>query len=229
MSQAFDKSIEAINKAGVLLVFPVKNAKEPASIWSALYPRSQMVWDWDSTGSKKVHDLWFLMKRLSACQKVVYSKWYQGRATFFSRELFKALLRVHRFDSDGLAKDFSALSADLEVHSYAKQILEALEMDSPLSTRDLKKITELQGRMYEGLFNRSLKLLFLNFLVVGFGEVDDGAFPSLAVGATKLLYEDLWQEASSASLREAEKLIHAKMHPNSKFARFYKRTYKIEL
>jgi len=29
-------------------------------------------------------------------------------------------------------------------------------------------------------------------LIVGTGEVPDGAFPSLAVGATELLFEDVW-------------------------------------
>lgn len=229
MSKAFEKSIEAINTAGILLVFPVKNAKEPRSVWSALYPRSQMIWDWDDSGSKKVHDLWFMMKELSACRRVVYSKWYQGRATFFSRDLFKALLRVHCFDKNGQLIALGNRLENSEALTYAKQILEALQMDSPLSTRELKRITELQGRMYEGVFNRAMKILFQSFQMVGFGEVDDGAFPSLAVGATQLLYEDLWQEGALTPLEKATDLIQKKLPADSKFGRFYRKTYEIHL
>ncbi len=225
MSRAFQKSIQAIEDSGALLVFPVKNAKEPDSIWRHLHPRSKMVWDWNEDGSHKVHDLWHLMKRLSDCREVVYSKWYQGRATFFSREVFAALLRRHNFTEDGQPQEFE-VGLDDAGHS-AQQILEALEMDSPLSTKELKRTTDLQGRMYEGLFNKAMQILFRRFLIVGFGEVDDGAFPSLAVGATHILYEDLWEQAAQMSIEDADKVITAAFPEGSKFKKFYERTASI--
>src|SRR5687767_5530271 len=87
-------AISRINKNGILLVFPINNRKEPKSLWSEFFPRTKMKWEWDETGDNRVGDLWMLMKRLSDCRQVVYSKWYQGRATFFSRELFVALLSL---------------------------------------------------------------------------------------------------------------------------------------
>jgi hypothetical protein len=33
-------------------------------------------------------------------------------------------------------------------------------------------------------------------LVVGAGEEDEGGYPSLSVGATELLFEDLWKASS---------------------------------
>src|SRR6476659_3749059 len=93
-------AISKINKKGILLVFPINNRKEPQSLWSEFYPRKKMRWEWDNSGDDSVAEMWGLMKRLSENREVVYSKWYQGRATFFSQELFAAMLRLRCFPSD---------------------------------------------------------------------------------------------------------------------------------
>lgn len=190
-------AIHKINSRGALLVFPINNKKEPASLWSEFYPKSKMRWEWDIDGDHRVSDLWALMKKLSDSREVVYSKWYQGRATFFSRKLFTALLckSLQTFDEPHLTQT-------------AKNLLEALESDSPLSTKQLKAITELRGKDNERFYNRGMKELFSKFLIVAFGEVDDGAFPSLAVGSTRNLYEDLLSEARKMKQTEADKIIN---------------------
>lgn len=189
-------AISKINSRGALLVFPINNKKEPASLWSEFYPKSKMRWEWDSDGDDRVGQLWALMKKLSNSGEVVYSKWYQGRATFFSRRLFTALLcqSLNEFNEPHLSRT-------------AKNLLEALESDSPLSTKQLKQITELRGKDNERFYNRGMKELFSKFLIVAFGEVDDGAFPSLAVGATKNLYEDLLEDARKMKTSDAKKII----------------------
>ncbi|MBY0451825.1 MAG: hypothetical protein K2P92_02240, partial [Bdellovibrionaceae bacterium] len=173
-------AVKKINDRGALLVFPINNKKEPASLWSEFYPRTKMRWEWDEGGDNKVGDLWLLMKKLSDSRQVVYSKWYQGRATFFSRDLFTALLKVTQPDYSGTT-----------LSPVARQLYECLEEDSPLSTKQLKAITELRGKDNERFYNRGMKELFSRFLIVAYGEVDDGAFPSLAVGTTRNLFEDL--------------------------------------
>src|SRR5580700_7343374 len=87
-------AIAAINRAGALLVFPMDNRKEPSSIWSHFYPRTPMRWDWDESGDNRVADLWHLRSELSTTGKVIYTKWFRGRATYFSRALFTHLLRA---------------------------------------------------------------------------------------------------------------------------------------
>ena len=121
-------AVKKINDCGALLVFPINNNKVPASLWSEFYPRTKMRWEWDDGGDNKVGDLWFLMKKLSDSRLVVYSKWYQGRATFFSRELFTALLKNTKPDYTGMT-----------LSPVAKQLYECLEEDSPLSTARLTK------------------------------------------------------------------------------------------
>lgn len=74
MSPNFKKSIQLINKHGILLVFPVNNAKEPESLWHLLHPRTPLKWEWDDSGDQKVFKMWSLMKELSNCREVIYSK-----------------------------------------------------------------------------------------------------------------------------------------------------------
>jgi len=49
--------------------------------------------------------------------------------------------------------------------------------------------------------------LWQRLLIVGFGEVDEGAFPSLALGATRWIFEDLYQESQDLSTEDAEEEI----------------------
>lgn len=209
-------AISKINKRGVLLVFPHNNRKEPLSLWSEFFPRTKLRWEWDDEGDNKVFEMWALMKRLSDCKKVVYSKWYQNRATFFSRELFQAMLCVHH-KSPGLNTGFGA---------HSRQILDLLEQDSPLSTKQIKEFTELKGRLNEGYYNKALRELFHRLLVVAFGEVEDGAFPSLAMGATRLLYEDLWLSAESMKESDAQEIIDKYMPSGSLFRRQFDKGLK---
>lgn len=209
-------AIRFINKNGILLVFPVNNQKEPNSLWREFFPRSKMKWEWNESGDNRVGDMWLLMKKLSDCREVVYSKWYKGRATFFSRELFTALLKTMN-EKPYLLQTLSRTSQNL---------LDTLESDSPLSTKELKKMTDLQGKYNEAEYSRGLKDLFSKLLVIAYGEVEDGAFPSLAVGSTKNIYEDLWTEAQSLSLDQAQSTIKKYMPEGSLTEKFLTRVLK---
>jgi len=103
-------------------------------------------------------------------------------------------------------------------------ILETLESDSPLSTKELKRFTDLQGKENEAAYNRATKELFSRLLVVAFGEVDDGSFPSLAIGATRLIYEDLWNEALEMDPNRAETVIDKYMPAGSLFRKQFEKT-----
>ncbi len=204
-------AIGKINKNKILLVFPIKNAKEPHSLWSELHPRTKLKWEWDDDGDNRVFEMWSLMKRLSSCKEVVYSKWYMGRATFFSRDIFIAMLNLMGV----------ALQTEPKLTRTAQDLLSELESNSPLSTKELKKITDLRGKDNEPRYNRAMKELFCQLQIIAFGEVDDGAFPSLAVGATKLIYEDLWIEAQNISQKKAQTLVDMAMPTGTQFRKFF--------
>jgi hypothetical protein len=201
------QGIKWIEKSGALLAFPIDNRPEPASLWSSFYPKTPMRWEWDSNGDDRVPKIWQLREVLSRSGKVVYSKWYRGRATFFSRELFTQFLAARE-----IAKKFSNLNqSGVLLSRTAMTLLEALEMDSPLSTKELKAATDLQGKFNQKAYDRGLKELWDHFLIVGYGEKDDGAFPSLLIGSTKNLFEDLWSASleidAEAALARVKKLL----------------------
>lgn len=210
MSKLQEKAVSAINKKGVLLVFPIKHRRDVPSLWQEFYPRTPMKWEWNEDSDNRISKLWILMKELSVIRDVVYAKWYQGRATFFSRKLFTALLKVINeseevFDAPPMA---------------ARDLMDTLEENSPLSTKELKVLTELTGKDNAAIYNRALNWLFARLQVVGFGEADDGAFPSLVVGATKLMYEDLWLESEAMDLNEAQAVIEQYLPRGEPFGRF---------
>lgn len=204
-------AIAKINKQGVLLVFPILNRKEPDSLWAQFFPRKKMKWEWNDNGDDTVAKMWMLMKKLSDCREVVYSKWYQGRATFFSVEVFASLLAILKANPEyqrGLSRT-------------AQHIYEILLDNSPLSTKELKKVTELQGKDNEAAYNKACKELFSKLLIVAYGEVDDGAFPSLAVGATKVLYDDIWRQSDSLTPEQAYKTLEKYMPIDGAFRKYW--------
>ncbi len=209
-------AISKINKNGALLVFPIKNEKEPQSLWSEFYPRSEMRWEWDTKGDTRVSDLWHLMKKLSGSKEVVYSKWYQGRATFFSRELFTALVCILNHQANPRAG----------LSGAGRGLLETLESDSPLSTKQLKSLNDLKGKFNEGIYNRGLRELFSRFLIIVCGEIDDGAFPSVALGATSLVYEDLIEAAKKMNQKKAWSIVDRLVPEGNSFRKFFDKTLK---
>ena len=188
----------------MLLAFPIDNASEPKSLWSVFYPRSKMIWEWDADGDNRVADLWHLREQLSTSRKVVYVKWFKGRATFLSRDLFRALLSTYMKQPG-----FHSLSRE------ARDLLALLQENSPQSTKQLKKQSSLVGRALEGVYTRAMAELWSRLLIVAFGEVDEGAFPSLAVGATQWIFEELNREARELTVAEADSLLELHVMNNS--------------
>ena len=205
------KALSFIEKHGILLVFPIDNRKDPLSLWSSFHPRSEMRWEWDSDGDNRVADLWRLREQLSRSGKVVYTKWFRGRATFFSREIFVAMLAALGSSRDTRTGALSDLSPP------AREILGILQSDSPLSTKELKRASGLQGKLHERAYEHALKALWSRLLIVGYGERDDGAFPSLLVGASQLLFEELWSESIEMAPKEGRDRVEARVQEASPF------------
>ena len=154
----FERAIEFIDQQGILLVFPVKNQKDADSLWARFHPRTPLRWEWTDDGDDKVFQMWHLMKELSDCEQVVYSKWYQGRATYFSRELFQALYFLTMQNSELFESPPDAY----------EDLMEVLTESSPLSTKELKKHTDLRGKDCAAIYNRGMKWAFTRFLIVRF-------------------------------------------------------------
>ncbi|MDF2694073.1 MAG: hypothetical protein K0S65_2456 [Labilithrix sp.] len=177
-----DRAVRIVDRLGIALVYPIDNKPEPRSLWSELHPKVTMEWSWDEGADPRVAELWHLREQLARSHDVAYAKWFRGRATFFSLPVFHAIL-------GRLAKAGDVLGG---LPREALDILELLRERSPLSTKELRAQADLRGKEHEAVFNHAMEALWSRLLVVGTGEVPDGAFPSLAVGATELLFEDTW-------------------------------------
>ena len=203
------RATRAIDKRGALLVYPIKNRSEPLSIWSELYPKSKMVWEWDAGADDRVAMIWSLREELSRSHQVVYVKWFQGRATFFSKARFVDMLSYLR--AGEVSQRLTLKSAEA---------LEILQADSPLSTKQLKAALGSEGRVFEAEYNRLMKPLWRHLLAVGFGEFDDSSFPSLGIGATSTLFEEEWAKSQTLSVAEAEHNLLEHLGPDNPFFKF---------
>lgn len=206
MAISLRSAVSLINKRGMLLVFPINNRKEPSSLWREFHPRSPMVWEWDEDGDSRVSDLWHLRERLATSRQVVYCKWFRGRATVMSLDLFRALARL--------------LGSREGLSFQSREILDLLDEDSPQSTKGLKRAAGLQGRELEKVYQAAMKELWSRLLIVASGEVDEGAFPSLAIGSSQVIFEDVWREAQDLEPREAERVIERFLPEGGPFRKY---------
>jgi len=102
-----------------------------------------------------------------------------------------------------------------------RRLYQCFEENSPLSTKEVKAAAELRGKENERAFERGMKELWSRMLVVGFGEKDDGAFPSLQVGASKLLLEPMWRRGREMSEGEAREIVERVMPEGSMLSKDY--------
>ena len=199
MKRDLERAKKAVDRSGILLVYPIDGRPEIPSLWSELYPRSKMEWSWNEDADPRVAEVWHLRERLAHTHDVAYAKWFRGRATFFSLPVFIALL--------------GRLAARGDLHAglptAATDILELLRERSPLSTKQVRAEADLRGKENEKRFTHAMKALWTRLLIVGTGEVPDGAFPSLAFGATELLFEDEWNARTSVSKKASAALDDA--------------------
>jgi hypothetical protein len=187
-------AVKHVQKHGVLLLFPINNRPEPLSLWHCFFADDEMRWEWSDDGDNRIALIWHLRAPLSQRDDVVYTKWFQGRATCLSIESFRSL-----------AAYVAPIPVDrLGLSSEARDVLEILEADSPLPTKRLRIDAGLDGKEQQRVFESVMKELWSRLLIVGSGEVEEGGFPSLAVGASRLLYEDAWQEACELSSEERD-------------------------
>jgi hypothetical protein len=207
-------AITAIDRLGACLVFPIDNRPEPASLWSHFHPRTRMRWEWDAGGDDRVPVLWHLREELSRSGRVVYTKWYRGRATLFSLPVFSALVRLLSGGEDqGLGPE-------------ARRLYQAYEESSPLSTKEAKRAAGMEGRALARDYERGMKELWARTLVVGFGEKDDGAFPSLLIGASKWMHGEAWRQGRGMAEEEARSVIDRALPPGNLFRKELDRQLK---
>jgi hypothetical protein len=193
------RAVSVIERLGIVLVYPIDNQAAPPSLWSEIHAGTAMKWSWDEDADPRVAELWHLRERLASSSDVAYAKWFRGRATFFSLPVFHALL--------GRLGEAGSVLAGLPHESV--ELMERLRESSPRSTKELRAESGLRGKEFESLFTHAMKALWTRLLIVGTGEVPDGAFPSLAIAATEMMFEDIWNARTMVPSSAKKKLDEA--------------------
>jgi len=174
-----------------------------------------MRWVWDPSADNRVVQLWDLRERLSRTKKVVYIKWFQNRATFFSLEVFAAMLSVfHRGDP-----------SQPQLSENVSTLLDVLVDNSPQTTKALKRGMKAEFGWSVKEYDHAMKELWHRGLIAGCGEVDDGAFPSLNVGATELLFEEIWEKSHTKNLESHLIVIEKFLPDGSPWQKYFKRVF----
>ena len=216
---SYARAVKAINKHHILLVYPIKNAPEPQSLWSVLHPGVEMHWDWSEHADRRIEKMWHLKDELCERCDVVYAKWFRGRATFFSKQIFPAFLRVLG------TTQFEEVLSSRDGDAIYQQLLD----NSPQTPSMLKEAVEMESKHNRARFDKAMNVLWKKLYIVGTGEVDEGQFPALAAGATRHIFEDLWNEAEEMSLTTAQEVISGCLPPESLFLKFLQRLLKTPL
>ena len=190
MSRLLQRAIRGIEKHGALLVFPHNNRPAPLSLWQVLHPDQPMRWEWSDDGDDDVVRMWHLRKDLMESGQVYYGKLFRGRATVLSMPVFEATWSL------------TARRRQTALVGEAAELAEILEADSPQSTRQLRRGADLGGRENEARFQSAMKRLWSEMWIAGVGEVDEGAFPSLAHAWTASVFEQACR--SGKKLTEAQ-------------------------
>ena len=208
------KAVAAIKKLGACLVYPLNNSREIANLWHAYFPRSRMSWDWDENSDNRVAYLWHLRATLSQRKDIAYTKLYQNRATFCSLPVFEAFHAMMNLDDPKCAR----------LSPYARKALELLLDNSPQSSKALRKELDLGGKLFESTWQKAMRELWHRGLIVGCGEVDDGAFPSLAIGASELIHETSIRRARAIkNVDEAWLILAQKLGVDSPFYKYFQK------
>ncbi|MGE9743580.1 AlkZ-related protein [Bdellovibrio bacteriovorus] len=207
--------VKAINQRGCLLVYPLENRKEPASLWSELYPRTKMRWEWDQDGDNRVAEMWVLREELSRSEEVIYTKWFRNRATFFSKEVFLNMLAY-----------LGSSQGRIQLPRSSQEALDSFLLDSPQSTKVIKENLGWQGKLMESHYNRAMKPLWSYLFLVGYGEVQDSSFPSLNMAAAQNLFEDLWLQSQSLDPQKAEAFLEKKLGSDNPFFKYAQKMAK---
>ncbi|HRK07306.1 MAG TPA: hypothetical protein PLZ57_06020 [Pseudobdellovibrionaceae bacterium] len=191
MSRLLKRAVRAIEKHGALLVFPLNNRPAPLSLWHVLHPDLPMRWEWSDDGDDAVVQMWHLRRELMESGQVYYGKYIRGRATVLSLSVFEATWKL------------TAPRRQVGLLGEAAELAEVLEADSPQSTRQLRQATDLGGRVNEARYQAAMKRLWSEMWIAGVGEVDEGAFPSLAHAWTESVLEDYCRRGMKLSEAQA--------------------------
>jgi hypothetical protein len=160
-----DRAVELIRRMGLAYLFGGVDADLP-SLHTELTGREHIA-DWDEETGK----VWLLRGRLAQLGEAWYGEWLRRKGTFVAVALLPAALRWLGTPADEQGGVALAGAASPE----ARSLFEALLVEGPLSSVELRRATDLTGAERTATFSRALTALRRRMLITTYGVEGGGS------------------------------------------------------
>ena len=159
-------AVRFIDAVGFCLLFPVKNVLLP-SLYYAMTRRIPITWD------KYTVKLWEWKDELPRRRRALYTKYFRGRGTFFSRAMLANFLAL-RGGSARIAGHETFYSAGKVSHD-ARTLWQTLAEHGPLATLELRHACKLDSKAGNTRFKKAILELQCLLVVTHFGAEQETA------------------------------------------------------
>jgi hypothetical protein len=193
-----EQALEFVNERGYIFFWPIKGIHFP-SLWTAVAGDRPVPNEHDDPG----HVTWGWKDAALGKRKWYYAKVLRCKSTLISLEILPYFYT--------LSDNFSSLEDDHiiayengQLSFVEKKLYEAILMNGPMHTIELRQIIHMSSNTEGPSFNRSLERLQSEFRILPVGIADAGRWKyAFIYDLTARHYPDLPGKASLISEREA--------------------------
>jgi hypothetical protein len=164
------EAVEFVNQRGVVFFWPVKDTLMP-SLWVAAAGNRPVPNNHDDAG----HITWRWKDQMLGQRKWFYAKLLRQRSTIISNDLLPYFYALSPNYGDPQS-DYLMQYDEGELSLEAKNIYEALLINGPLDTLELRKAAHLTASDRTGAFNKSLQVLQREIKIMPIGISPAGAW-----------------------------------------------------
>ena len=160
MEDVVERAVELIERVGLAYLFGGGAATDLPNLHTELTGRVS-IGDWDD----ETGEVWLLRGRLPELSVAWYGEWLRHRGTFVASRLLPAALRWTGTPGD----EQGGVDRARAISTEAASLFEALLVEGPLSSVEMRRATDLTGAERTPTFSRALRALRRGMLITTFG------------------------------------------------------------
>ncbi|HEX2370789.1 MAG TPA: hypothetical protein VHM94_16305 [Acidimicrobiia bacterium] len=166
MEDVVERAVELIERVGLAYLFGGGAATDLPNLHTELTGRVS-IGDWDD----ETGEVWLLRGRLPELSVAWYGEWLRRRGTFVASRLLPAALRWTGTPGD----EQGGVDRARAISTEAASLFEALLVEGPLSSVEMRRATDLTGAERTPTFSRALRALRRGMLITTFGVATVGS------------------------------------------------------
>lgn len=196
------EALAYVNERGFVYFWPIKGVELP-SLWAAVAGDRPVADAHDDPG----HITWRWKDEMLGARQWYYAKVLRGKATMIALDIVPYFYALSENFGDP-AVDYLQLYADGLLSREAKTIYEALLVEGPLDTVNLRRKIHMTGRSSNSPFERGLVALQRDFKILPVGIAEAGAWRySFIYDLVHRTYPDLPEAARPITRRQAHQKL----------------------